>query len=109
MPNVASWDGKWSGEGNLYTIIEKFRPTLKHEAKARELISKGSWYYRWSDGWGARITVKEVSPKEARTIRRKSKGFCGYDWMVKSILNYGEIYADHQIPKPEPQPSYAQT
>lgn len=98
MPNRASWNGRWSGEDRFYAVIEKFRDTKKHRAKARELLEKGSWYYRWDDGWGAIITAKEVTPAEARTIRRKSNGFCGYEWMIKSILNYGAIYADHQIP-----------
>lgn len=40
-----------------------------------------------------------VTGEQARTIRKKSEGFCGYDWMVDSILNDGAIYGPTQ-PKP---------
>lgn len=30
-----------------------------------------------------RITTDELS--------KRSKGFCGYDWMITSIIKYGEI------------------
>lgn len=98
MPNCGSWNGKWSGQDRLYCIIKPFT-TIKAKEKAKELLAKRSFYYSWGDGWGASVSVKEVTNQEARSMKRNSKGFYGYDWMVDSILRYGKIYADHQIPK----------
>jgi hypothetical protein len=35
--------------------------------------------------------VRAVDAKEARQIRKKSEGFCGYDWMIDSIKAIDEI------------------
>jgi len=89
MPNVASWNGKWSGAGKHYAITRVFRGK-KSEAKAKELI--GSHYYNFGDGWGASINAQELVG-----CAPKSDGFCGYDWMVESLINYGKIMNDGQI------------
>lgn len=94
MPNCASWNGKWSGAGRNYAIVRSAR-----NLKADEILSKGSFYYRWSDGWGASVRVQEITPQDARRVRKQSEGFCGYDWMVDSIERFGKIYADHEIPE----------
>ena len=83
MPNVSSWNGRWSGEGREYTKLVDERQA-KHELK-------GSYYYDFGDGWGARIDVTTVTGGEVAKIRKRSDGFCGYDWMVDSILRHGEI------------------
>lgn len=89
MPGRASWDGEWSGEGRPYIIIRsRVRPS-----KAAELLERGYYSYGWSDGWRAGIHVRQVDGKEARRLRRLTDGFCGYDWMVDSILEHGGIYA----------------
>lgn len=99
MPNRASWNGRWSGEDNVYARVKSFT-TKKAKEKAMGLI--GNHYYRWSDGWGANVKVKEVDAKEARRLSRVSQGFCGYDWMIDSLLLNGAIYASHdEIPKQE--------
>jgi len=91
MPNVGSWNGRWSGENNLYArIISIGRSNIAIE-KAKEIMAKGYYYYDFGDGWGAAITVKEVDAKEAAKIERKSKGFCGYEWMIRSIQEIGII------------------
>ncbi len=100
MPNAASWNGKWSGEGRCYAIVKNF-PGKKGEAKAAEILAKRSYYYGWSDGWGASVSVKMVTPAESRSYRKRSVGFAGYDWMVASIIRYGKIYATHEEPKAE--------
>jgi hypothetical protein len=84
MPGVGSWNGRWSGENNVYAIKKPDRSVPK------EIIGK-SFYYRWDDGWAGNITVESVSAAEANKIMRKSKGFCGYDWMVRSLIKHGEI------------------
>jgi len=43
--------------------------------------------------WGAAVAVNEVSSAEAANLRTKSNGFCGYEWMVDSILKHGRILA----------------
>ncbi len=96
IPNNNSWNGKWSGEGTLYARLKTYKGKRASE-KAASMI--GNHYYRWDDGWGANVQVKEVDAKEARKLRDKSKGFCGYDWMIESLVRYGKIYADHQVPK----------
>lgn len=83
MPGRNSWDGKWSGEDRCYVIVKGLR-------KPPELRSYG---YNFGDGWYARVAVFEVSPTTARKLRKQSNGFCGYDWMVDSIIRDGAIYA----------------
>ena len=85
MPNAGSWNGKWSGEGRLYAKIRKLD-------KAKESVLDGTSYsYQWDDGWTASVDVYKVDAKEANKIRRKSVGFYGYDWMINSIIQHGEI------------------
>ncbi len=87
MPNNNSWNGKWSGEKDYYAIVE----SIRDKVKAQELLDKGYWYYNFGDGWGAGVSVKEVTATEAKKTRKKSIGFCGYNWMVRSIKLYNEI------------------
>jgi hypothetical protein len=84
MPRTGSWEGKWSGADKNYVIVLKVT-----DDQAAELLKTGSWSYSWNDGWCAGIAVREVPKGE----RIKSDGFCGYDWMVTSILRRG--YIDH--------------
>lgn len=85
MPGVASWNGRWSGEGRNYSIVRSLSA-----AEAAKLDGK-HWSYRWSDGWCALVSAKIVVGKV-----KKSDGFYGYDWMVDSILRDGVILADHE-------------
>lgn len=87
MPNVASWNGRWSGEGKRYVRIVPCRS----RAKIDELLAKGYWHHSWPDGWGAGVEVKEVDATTARKLKKQSNGFCGYDWMVDSIMQTGKI------------------
>lgn len=88
MPGVNSWNGRWTGEGQLYArVVNVGQPT------AREIAAKKYFHYNFGDGWAAGVTVKEVDGKEARRIRKQSKGFCGYDWMIESIRSKGKIEA----------------
>jgi len=98
MPNRGSWNGGWSGEDRIYCILKSFT-SKKDMEKADRLILKKNFHYSWSDGWGANVEVKLVDRAEAMRLRRRSQGFCGYDWMVKSILQYGTILADHEVEK----------
>ena len=94
MPNVGSWNGKWTSESDLHAKIINFSQRYGASNAAKEKLKsiKGkNFYYNFGDGWGANIEIRQVTASEASKIRRKSKGFCGYDWMIDSILQYGEI------------------
>lgn len=96
MPGRASWNGGWSGEDRLYVITKTFT-SKKSIEKARKILERGYYSYCWSDGWRAGIEVAEVTPQEAARLRKKSQGFCGYNWMVDTILDYGEPLATHEV------------
>ena len=65
-------------------------------AKAAIILEKGSYSYNFGYGWAARVDVKIANAREAANLRKKSKGFNGYDWMVQSILEFGEILDSNQ-------------
>ena len=91
LPNNNSWNGKWTGEGNLYAITHNFGNTKKATEKALSILTQKSYYYNFGDGWGASVSVKEIDTTESRKINKLSKGFCGYEWMIDEILTYGRI------------------
>ena len=80
MPNVGSWNGKWSGTSNSYAVKRKVNRKI-----VESLIGK-SFYYNFGDGWGANVSVKTVKNRE-----KVSGKFCGYDWMIDSIIKNGKI------------------
>lgn len=90
MPGVGSWNGKWSGAGKLYVRTRKERE-----------VPKDYWnkcfFYRWDDGWEACVSTILMPAKEARKLEKKSNGFCGYDWMIESIIKYGGIFTEHEL------------
>lgn len=85
MPNVGSWNGKWTGEGKIYARVFKV-------SKKNDKIKDGDYFrYNFGDGWSAGVSIKFVDGNEAVKIRRKTSGFCNYEWMIKSIIEHGEI------------------
>ena len=84
MPNVNSWNGRWSGEGHEYSICRAFR-TNAEKARAAELIDK-DYYHNFGDGWTACISCTQIDSKEAAKSRKRSAGFAGYDWMIDSLI-----------------------
>lgn len=90
MPNRASWNGRWSGEDRQYVIVKTF---VQREFK--EKLSKliGNHYYNFGDGWGANVEVKVVDAAAQKRLMKASAGFCGYDWMVDSLIKHGRIQA----------------
>jgi len=96
MPNVNSWNGRWSGEDRLFVVCRSFRGR-KEIANAEKIAEKGYYHYSWGDGWAAGIRVQEVTSSGAQKLRRKSAGFSGYDWMIDSIIKHGEPLAPHQV------------
>ena len=84
MPHAASWNGKWSGADSRWIRVRDERDV------PRELWDK-SFDYTWDDGWGALVTVTRMPAREARKLEKLSAGFCGYDWMITSLLKNGYI------------------
>jgi hypothetical protein len=94
MPNVGSWNGKWSGADKKYYVVKNMSDKyVASKEWFKQLLEKGrdSWYYSFGDGWGANVSVEIVDSKEAARRRKISKGFCGYEWMIDSIMRKGEI------------------
>ena len=79
MPSNNSWNGKWSGQDNKYTIAKTVT-----DKKAGSL--KDYYSHAFGDGWFAAVTVRRAKPREKATNK-----FCGYNWMIDSILHHGEI------------------
>lgn len=82
MPSNNSWNGKWSGEDNTYTVSK----TLS-EQKFQSL--KRRYTYSFGDGWVAAVSIREAADREKATNR-----FCGYEWMIDSILKRDAITTD---------------
>lgn len=88
MPNVGSWNGQWSGEGANYTLVRSM-----DLLRISRLQIPQSWYYSFGDGWGANVSARVMGKGERR---KPSSGFCGYEWMVESIVKHGRILAGHE-------------
>jgi len=82
MPGVASWDGRWSGEGKSYLCWR----TLG-DADLAALGAAMRWVHAFGDGWCASVSARVMAKGERRA---KSAGFCGYDWMVDRIVRWGD-------------------
>jgi hypothetical protein len=88
MPNRGSWNGRWSEENDTHVIIKTDRQIGK---KRIEELDGRHFYYRWDDGWTACVSARIVDRGEAAKLRKRNRGFCGYDWMVRSIIADDEI------------------
>lgn len=88
MPSKGSWNGHWSQENDIHVITKTDRQIGKKRIK--ELDGK-SYFYRWDDGWCAEVSCRIIDAKESARLRRKNHGFCGYDWMVRSIIANDKI------------------
>ena len=95
MPNNNAWNNRWSGAGDLYARVLTVSDAKKTREKFEKLI--GHHHYNFGDGWTACITVREVSGPAKRKLVKDSKGFYGYDWMIKSLRNHGKILNDLQV------------
>lgn len=93
MPNVGSWNGRWTGAGRKYFAHRNMKNDKATKAKIAELLqgeeSRG-FYHNFGDGWGAMVTMRIVDAATRGKERRVSAGFCGYEWMIDNILEYGK-------------------
>lgn len=87
MPHVGSWNGKWTGANRQYIR------TMDERKVPKEYWNK-DFYYHWNDGWTACVSTTRIKASEAQKLERKSAGFAGYDWMIRSIIRNGEIRDD---------------
>ena len=94
MPRTNSWNNNYSGESRNYLrIVRLYDRSAATKIETEERIKKlsGYYYHDFGDGWGASVTVQEVDQADVKKLEKSSDGFDGYDWMIKSILNHGEI------------------
>ena len=91
MPNNNSWNGQWSGDKDLHVKFRKLGRGKAAHDKAKEIASISPQYYNFGDGWGALVKVYIVDTKKKNELAKRSAGFCGYDWMIDSILHFGDI------------------
>lgn len=92
MPGNNSWNGRWSGQGNLYAVVHKFGTSKKTRFKLETLLDVRNFGHNFGDGWRASVEMREASPGEAKRVRKSTKGFCGYEWMISNILDHGTTY-----------------
>lgn len=88
MPNRGSWNNRWSGEKNRYIVCKREWGFSKESLNK---IINQDYYYSWKDGWTACVSVRKVNGNTAKQLLKQSKGFCGYDWMISSIIRNGYI------------------
>lgn len=93
MPNIGSWNSKWSGSDKLYI---RFKTIPKDQAKIvlDDNQDSRNYHYSWDDGWSANVTVTQSDGKEKRRLDKKSDGFHGYEWMIESIIKHQKIQTD---------------
>ena len=94
MPNVGSWNGKWTGAKDVHFA---FRNLSKKEGlKLMRDKEYRNFYYNFGDGWGANVKMKPITAVEKRKIKKINKGFMGYDWMIDSIIKNDKIITEHR-------------
>lgn len=84
MPKANSWNSKWSGEGSLYAKTISMKNVS--DKRIEEILAKKNFRYKFDDGWVMQIEVTPINAVESKRIERESKGFCGYEWAITSII-----------------------
>ena len=91
MPNVGSWNGQWTGAKKQYFVIHSYSNNNNRAFQLLEGNPSKSFYYNFGDGWGANVRMELIERKEVKQREKISSGFCGYEWMIDSILKNGRI------------------
>lgn len=84
FPSNNSWNGIFSGEGNLYCVVIK--PAQKTIDKILGENDAKDYRYNFGDGWVANVEVKKMTSQQARKFKKESRGFMGYNWMIEDII-----------------------
>ena len=98
MPNRGSWNNQWSQQNERHIIVKKESDVFGKEL-LNQILKQEDFWYNWSDGWSACVSVKKMDARSANKLKKISAGFCGYDWMVTAITKYGEILTNSQMEK----------
>ena len=99
MPSRGSWNGQWSGQQKRYFIYKRIGDKSARKLMPLEGQNRQNFFYNFGDGWSANVAVTKIDGKTKREQVKINAGFCGYDWMVDSIIWYGEILTE--APKTE--------
>ena len=91
MPGVGSWNGRWSSESRLFVKVVSLGCSSLAIAREAEIVAGSPYHYDFGDGWAASVSARAVDAREARSLRKRSSGFCGYDWMIDEIRAEGRI------------------
>jgi hypothetical protein len=91
MPGTGPNGERWNSDNRVHALIRPVPRNLKSTENANKLLAAKSWRYDFGDGWIAQVDVEQGTQQTVHRARRLSQGFCGYDWMVASILEHGEI------------------
>lgn len=99
MSKIGSWDGKWSGAGKQYIIIQAVDSNIFNRIITDTSISGNKlifnprkYSYDFKDGWEVTIVVSATTSKSLKLNKLYRKnGFAGYEWMVFSIIKHNEI------------------
>lgn len=97
LPNIGSWDGKYSGKRNgMFAYPSRLDRKGEEAKKIQEFIDAGksSFRYNFGDGYTAMWTFTVIPTiKEYNQMNRGDHG-TRYDWMIRSIMKHGEIRKD---------------
>lgn len=88
MPCNNSWNRKWTGDNRCNCIT---KTAFRYNKPIYPNLKEGNYQYDFGDGWVANVNVKFVTPSEAKSLMKKSDGFCGYEWMCDELMATGKI------------------
>lgn len=71
MPGRSSWDGRWSGDGELFALVRSIPNTSAGKERAISILANPSYGYNFGDGWRASVSVRQVNSQEAARVRKK--------------------------------------
>ena len=93
MPSNAAWNGKWTGDDKLYARTMNMGKGNEAKVKCAPILRQKSYSYFFGDGWVANVEVRVIDAATKAKVERDTRGFCGYEWMIDSIMKHGEIRA----------------
>ena len=86
MPSNNSWNSKWTGEDKKYIITRQI-----DDPEAAVIYNHAPYWHDFQNNWIAQVDITRITNLEAEQLEELSDGFCGYDWMIDSIIKHGRI------------------